>query len=77
MDREFNRGDKVYIRDFPWGKPLNITGKIVGFLPNDSYNVMLSSGMNEGKIVNFKSWSLIREKDVRRTESGEGIPLEE
>lgn len=77
MDREYDRGDEVYIRDFPWGKPLNIFGKIVGFLPSDCYNVMLCSGLNEGKIVAFNAWSLIRKKDVRRTESGEGIPLEE
>ena len=77
MDREFNRGDEVFIRDFPWGKPLNVIGKIVGFLPNDHYNVMLSNGLNEGKIVTFKSWSLIRKKDVRRMENGSRVPLEE
>ncbi len=77
MDREYNRGDEVFIRDFPWGKPLNITGKVVGFVSNDTYNVMLRSGMNEGKIVAFKSWRLIRKKDVRRMENGERVPLEE
>ena len=77
MDREFNRGDEVFIRDFPWGKPLNVSGKVVGFLPNDRYNVVLSSGFNEGKIVTFESWSLIRKKDVRRMENGERVPLEE
>ena len=76
MDREFYRGDEVFVRDFPWGKPLNVAGKIVGFLPNDRYNVMLSSGMNEGKIVAFQSWSLIRKKDVERMENRSRVPLE-
>ena len=77
MDREFNRGDEVFVRDFPWGKPLNVTGKVIGYLSNDRYNVILNSGMNEGKIVAFQSWSLIRKKDVERMESGSWVPLEE
>ena len=77
MDREFDRGEEVFIRDFPWGRPINVSGKVVGFLPNDRYNVLLNSGMNEGKIITFESWSLIRKKDVRRTENREGIPVEE
>lgn len=77
MDREFNRGDEVYLRDFPLGKPTNIRGKIVGFLPNDYYNVLLMSGLNEGKITKYRSWSLIREKYVRRAESGPRVSLEE
>ena len=76
MDREFNRGDEVYIRDFPLGKPLNVSGKIVGFISGDQYNVKLSSGLNEGKIVTFRSWSLIRKKDVKRDKNWEGIPME-
>ena len=66
MDREFKRGDVVYLRDYPMGNPLNVHGKIVGFLPGDYYNVMLSNGMNEGKIYRYKAWSLIRGKDVER-----------
>ena len=77
MDREFDRGDEVFVRDYPYGKPMNIFGKIVGFLPDDCYNVMLANGFNAGKITMYRSWSLIRKKDVRRVESGEGIPLEE
>jgi hypothetical protein len=77
MDREFNRGDEVYLRDFPLGKPTNIKGKIVGFLPNDYYNVLLMSGLNEGKISKYRSWSLIREKYVRRAKDGQGVSLEE
>ncbi len=76
MDREFNRGDEVYLRDFPLGKPINVFGKVVGFLPNDYYNVLLLNGLNEGRITKFKSWSLIRKKDVKRMESGEWLPLE-
>ena len=57
----FRRGDKVFIRDFPLGKPLNIEAKIVGVLSEDLYSVLLLSGLNEGKIVKLKSWSLYKE----------------
>ena len=77
MDREFERGDEVYLRDYPLGKPVNIFGKIVGFLPNDYYNVLLMNGLNEGRITKYRAWSLIRKKDVRRMENGERVPLEE
>tara|TARA_Y100001973_G_C4927518_1_gene199375 strand:- start:60 stop:293 length:234 start_codon:yes stop_codon:yes gene_type:complete len=77
MDREFNRGDEVFVRDYPYGKPLNIFGKVVGFLPDDCYNVMLGNGLNAGKITKYRSWSLIRKKDVRRMENGCGLSLEE
>ena len=43
----------------------------------DNYIRIIRPNLNEGKIVAFNAWSLIRKKDVRRTESGEGIPLEE
>jgi len=76
MEREFERGEEVFIRDFPLGKALNIQGKIVGFLPGDYYNVLLMTGLNEGKIHKFKSWSLVREKDVERMENGSRLSLE-
>ena len=56
----FKRGDKVFIRDFPLGKPLNIEAKIVGVLSDDLYSVLLLNGLNEGKIVKFKTWSLYK-----------------
>ena len=62
MNREFDIGDKVYLRDYPWGKPLNIFGKIVGFLNRERYNVLLSNGINAGTIRPFKEWSLIRQQ---------------
>ena len=77
MGREFNRGDEVFVRDYPYGKPLSIFGKIVGFLPDDCYNVMLGNGLNAGKITKYKAWSLIRKKDVRREEEGSRIPLDD
>ena len=77
MDREFERGDEVFVRDYPYGKPMNIFGKIVGFLPDDCYNVMLSNGLNEGKITMYRSWSLIRKKDVDRMENRSRVPMEE
>lgn len=77
MDREFDRADKVYVRDYPLGRPTNIIGEIVGFLPNDYYNVLLLNGLNEGRITRYKSWSLIRKEDVRRMESGPRVSLEE
>jgi|APSaa5957512535_1039671.scaffolds.fasta_scaffold940412_1 hypothetical protein len=77
MDREFDRSEEVCLRDYPLGKPTNIYGKIVGFLPNDYYNVLLLNGLNEGRITRYKSWSLIGKKDVGRVENGIGVSLEE
>jgi len=62
MDREYKLGEKVYLRDYPWGRPLSIYGKIVGYLNEDTYNVLLSNGLNAGNIRPFKEWSLIREQ---------------
>ena len=36
---DFERGDIVYIRDFPFGKPTRIYGKVVGILPGEYYNI--------------------------------------
>ena len=60
----FERGDIVYIRDFPMGKPTRIKGKIVGVLPNDFYNILLTNGMNADTIRRYKSFKLIDERDV-------------
>ena len=62
MDRAFKVGQKVYLRDYPWGKPLNIFGKIVGYISKDTYNVLLSNGINAGTIRSFKEWSLTKEE---------------
>jgi len=64
MDRKFSIGEKVYLRDYPWGKPLNIHGKVVGYLGQDYYNVLLSNGLNAGTIKPFKEWGLIKEECI-------------
>ena len=76
-EREFEIGEEVYLRDFPMGRPLNVYGKVVGYVNPDYYNVMLKSGLNSGQIKKFKSWNLIREKDVRRMENRSRLSLEE
>ena len=63
---DFERGDIVYIRDFPFGKPTRINGKVVGILHGEYYNILLTNGLNQGTIIAYKSYQLIREKDVPR-----------
>ena len=60
----FERGDIVHIRDFPMGKPTRIKGKVVGVLPNDFYNILLTTGMNADTIITYKGYQLIDERDV-------------
>ncbi|HAI44218.1 MAG TPA: hypothetical protein DCM40_41995 [Maribacter sp.] len=60
MEEGFKRGDKVFIRDYPFGNPTNVSGIVVGILKKDFYNVKLESGLNEGKIVPFKYWKLLK-----------------
>ncbi len=55
----YKKGDKVYITDYPLGRPLNIKGEVVGSIDEETYNVLLESGCNEGRILKFKFWSLI------------------
>jgi hypothetical protein len=63
---DFERDDIVYIRDFPFGKPTRIYGKVVGILHGEYYNILLTNGLNQGTIIAYKSYQLIREKDVPR-----------
>ena len=63
---DFERGDIVYIRDFPFGKPTRIRGKVVGILHGEYYNILLKNGLNQGTIIAYKNYQLIREKDVPR-----------
>ena len=63
---DFERGDIVYIRDFPFGKPTRINGKVVGILHGEYYNILLTNGLNQGTIIAYKSYQLIRKKDVPR-----------
>ena len=63
---DFERGDIVYIRDFPFGKPTRIYGKVVGILHGEYYNILLTNGLNQGTIIAYQSYQLIRKKDVPR-----------
>ena len=63
---DFERGDIVYVRDFPFGKPTRIYGKVVGVLHGEYYNILLTNGLNQGTIIAYKNYQLIREKDVPR-----------
>ena len=73
---DFERGDIVYIRDFPFGKPTRIYGKVVGILHGEYYNILLTNGLNQGTIIAYQSYQLIRKKDVPREirENKEGKP---
>ena len=61
---DFERGDIVHIRDFAFGKPTKIKGKVVGSLHGDYYNILLTNGLNEGTIIAYKGYQLIDERDV-------------
>lgn len=63
---DFERGDIVYIRDFPFGKPTRIHGKVVGILHGEYYNILLTNGLNQDTIIAYQSYQLIRKKDVPR-----------
>ena len=63
---DFERGDIVHIRDFPFGKPTRIYGKVVGTLHGEYYNILLTNGLNQGTIIAYNSYQLIRKKDVPR-----------
>ena len=58
MVYEINKGDQVWIRDYPLGRPLSIYGKVVAILDDSHCNVLLLNGMNEGKIKKYKFWSV-------------------
>lgn len=55
---ELKKGDEVWILDFPFGKPLNIKGIIVGKVGEDNYNVLIGNGLMEGDIKKYKYWKL-------------------
>ena len=59
----FERGQKVVIKDYPFGNPTKITGEIVGILRNDFYNVKILIGLNEGQIISYKYWFLQLEEE--------------
>ena len=55
----FRKGEKVFVRDYPFGKPLNVVGEVVGILGQDHYNILIKSGICEGKIQKYKYWMLL------------------
>lgn len=61
---DFKKGETVFIRDFALGRASRIHGKVVGLLPNDYYNILLTSGLNEGNIIRYKSFNLIKKEDT-------------
>lgn len=61
---EYRKGDRVFIRDYPFGNPTNVSGIIVGILKSDVYNVKLESGYNEGRILPFKYWKLLTISEI-------------
>ena len=63
---EFERGEKVFIRDYPLGNPTNVSGTVVGILSNDRYNVRIETGWNEGKIRSFKYWKLLKVSEIEK-----------
>ena len=62
MSDNFKKGDVVWIRDYPYGRPLNLRGKIVGVLPEEHYNVLMENGLCEGQIKKIKFWKLLLDK---------------
>jgi len=63
----FKKGDKVFVRDFPFGKPLNVRGTVVGKIGQEHYNVLIDTGILEGKIIKYKYWKLMH---VQNREQG-------
>jgi len=61
----YKKNDRVFIRDYPFGSPTNISGEIVGVLGNDCFNVKIKNGWNEVKIISFKYWKLIRISEIQ------------
>jgi|TARA_B100000214_G_C23631764_1_gene474319 hypothetical protein len=60
----FIKGEEVVIRDYPFGRPLNIEGTVVGILDDDHYNVKINTGLSEGKIITFKYWKIERKEKI-------------
>jgi hypothetical protein len=62
----YKKNDRVFIRDYPFGVPTNVFGEIVGVLENDCFNVKIENGWNEGKIILFKYWKLIKISEMQK-----------
>jgi hypothetical protein len=55
---EFQKGDEVWILDFPFGRPLNVKGVVIGKSGDEHYNILIQTGMLEGDVVKYKYWKL-------------------
>ena len=55
---DFKKGERVYLRDYPLGRPLKVSGIVVGVLPGDFYSVKIETGFLEGQIKKYKYWNL-------------------
>jgi len=55
---EFQKGDEVWILDFPFGRPLNVKGIVIGKSGDEHYNVLIQTGMLEGDVIKYKYWKL-------------------
>jgi len=55
---EFQKGDEVWILDFPFGRPLNVKGVVIGKSGDEHYNVLIQTGMLEGDVIKYKYWKL-------------------
>ena len=55
---EFQKGDEVWTLDFPFGRPLNVKGVVIGKSGDEHYNVLIQTGMLEGDVVKYKYWKL-------------------
>ena len=66
MSSGFKKGEKVFIRDYPMGSPTNVVGTIVGILNEDWFNVKVENGWNEGKIIPYKYWKLLKVSEIQK-----------
>mgnify|MGYP001186852196 CR=1 FL=1 len=55
---DLKKGDEVWILDYPFGKPLDIKGVVVGTVGSEHYNILIKNGLMEGDIKKYKYWSL-------------------
>ena len=66
MSSEFKKGEKVFIRDYPLGSPTNVMGIVVGFIGEDWFNIKIENGWNEGKIIPYKYWKLLKISEIQK-----------
>ena len=64
-EKDFNRGETVFVRDYPMGRPLMIYGTVVGYVGQNKYNIKMLNGLQEGNIVLYDGWRLISEKEAK------------